>query len=311
MLPDKDVAQRLRLRDLHMLRVVGEERSMARAARILAVSQPAISKAIAEMERLLGAPLLDRSAQGVALTPAGEVLLARGTVVFDELQQGIEEIRALEDPAQGHLRIGTTEPLTAIVSIVIAELIDLYPRMRFEVAVADSASLLARLRERQIDLAITRTAASDAEADLLAEPLFHDPLVVMAGRRHRLARRKRLNLAELSGEAWTLSPPEMFLGRFVTEAFRVQGLDPPRPVVTAPTVVMRVGLLRTGRFLSILPSAMLRFPQQYPGLIALPVDLVGTRRPIALVSLPNRRPAPALRIFRDHVLAAARKASLP
>lgn len=311
MLPDKDVAQRLRLRDLQMLRVVGEERSMARAARILAVSQPAISKAIAEMERLLGAPLLDRSTQGVALTPAGEALLARGTVVFDELQQGIEEIRALEDPAQGHLRIGTTEPLTAIVSIVIAELVGPYPRMSFEVAVADSASLLARLRERQIDLAITRTAASAAEADLLAEPLLHDPLVVMAGRRHRLARRRQLSLAELMGEAWTLSPPEMFLGRFVTEAFRAQGLDPPQPVVTAPTVVMRVGLLRTGRFLSILPSVMLRLPQHYPGLVALPVDLAGTRRPIALVTLPNRRPAPALRIFRDHVLAAARKASLP
>jgi DNA-binding transcriptional LysR family regulator len=64
--------------------------------------------------------------------------------------------------------------------------------MSFEVAVADSASLLASLRERRIDLAITRTAASAAEADLQAEPLFHEPLVVMAGRRHRLMRRKRL-----------------------------------------------------------------------------------------------------------------------
>lgn len=300
-------ARRLRLRDLHMLRVVAECGSMAQAAERLALSQPAISKAVTEMERLLGLPLLDRSPRGVEATAYGQVLLARGRAMLDELRQGIEEMRFLADPTQGEVRIGATEPMTAIVAEVIDRLSRRYPRMRFHVEVDGTGGLLQGVRARSLDMAITRTAATAAEADLQAEPLFHDPLVVMAGARHRLARRRRrLELAELLDEAWTLSPPEMFLGRFVVEAFHARGLEPPASVVTAVSVMMRVSLLRTSRFLSILPRAMLRFPAQYPGLVELPVDLSDTRRPIALVALLGRRPSPAAGLFMEEARATAR-----
>jgi DNA-binding transcriptional LysR family regulator len=308
---DQGVARRLRLRDLHMLRVVAELGSMARAAERLALSQSAVSKAVAEMERALGGvPLLDRSPRGVEATAYGRVLLARGAAMLDELRQGMEEIRFLADPAQGEVRVGATEPMTAIVSTVIDRLSRRYPRMVFRVEVGDTSALLAMLRDRSLDLAVTRMAATEAEADLKAEPLFHDPLVVMAGTRHRLARRRRrLDLAELVEEAWTLGPPEMFLGRLVVEAFRARGLQPPLPAVTAASVVMRVHLLRTGRFLSVLPAAMLRFPAKYPALVALPVDLSDTNRPIALVTLPSRSPAPAARLFMDCARSVAQAAA--
>jgi DNA-binding transcriptional LysR family regulator len=310
---DGPILRRIRLRDLHLLRAVADLGSMARAAEGLAMSQPAISKAIAGMEQALGVPLLERSSRGVEVTEYGRVLLRRGTAVLDELRQGLEEIRFLADPAQGEVRVGATSPMTAIVTAVIDRLSVRYPRMRFQVEVAATTVLFRGLRDRSLDLAISRTLGLEAEPDLHAAMLFDDPLVVMAGRQHPLLRRhgRRLELAELQEEPWVLPPYGGFLGGFIQEAFRRRGLVPPRPAVVSVSVQMKVGLLRTGRYLSVLPSAMLRFAAQYPGLAALPVDLEETRRPIALVMLAGRSPAPAARLFAECAQEVARGVAAP
>lgn len=309
---DNGVERRLRLRDLHTLRVVVELGSMAQAAESLALSQPAISKAIAEMERVLGVLLLERSPRGVVVTDYGRVLLARGTTMLDELRQGIEEIRFLADPTQGEVRIGATEPMTAVVSAVVDRLSHRHPRMRFQVDVAHTTELLQGLRGRDLDLAVTRMADARAEPDLRAEILFDDALAVMADRSHPLARRRRsVGLADLLDEPWALPPYDSFLGAFILQAFRGRGLEPPRATVSTRSVQMWVAMLRTRRFLGIGPSAMLRFSAHYPFLAALPVDLSETRRPIALVTLTNRTPAPAARLFVEYVRAVTQGTTSP
>ena len=122
MLWDDRIGRRLRLKDLHTLQTVAEAGSMAKASRQLALSQPAISKAIADMEHALGAALLDRSAQGVEITDCGRLLLARGRVIFDELREGVKDIQNRSDPTRGEVRIGTTEPLSGFVSEAISRL---------------------------------------------------------------------------------------------------------------------------------------------------------------------------------------------
>jgi DNA-binding transcriptional LysR family regulator len=86
---DARIGKRLRLRDLHILSAVAERGSMAKAAKHLAMSQPAISEAIANLEAVLRVRLLDRGPRGVEPTIYAEALLKRGLVVFDELRQGI------------------------------------------------------------------------------------------------------------------------------------------------------------------------------------------------------------------------------
>ena len=105
-LSDERIGRRLRLRDLHILMSVARCGGMGKAAAELAVSQPAISKAIADMEHTFGVRLLDRTAQGVEPTLYGRALLKWGAAVFDDLRQGVKEIEFLADPAAGELRIG-------------------------------------------------------------------------------------------------------------------------------------------------------------------------------------------------------------
>jgi DNA-binding transcriptional LysR family regulator len=107
------IGRRIKLRDLHILMEVAQWGGMAKAARHLGISSPAISKTITEIERALGVPLLDRGPRGIEPTPYGRALIRRGTTVFDELKQGVEEIGFLAAPMTGEVRIGSTEPLAA------------------------------------------------------------------------------------------------------------------------------------------------------------------------------------------------------
>jgi len=108
---DTRVRRRLKLCDLDTLVAIARHGSMAKAAAHLAVSQPAISKIIAKMEQVLGVRLLDRSAQGVEPNLYGRALLKWATVVFDDIDQGVNEIEFLADPTKGELRVGATEPI--------------------------------------------------------------------------------------------------------------------------------------------------------------------------------------------------------
>jgi DNA-binding transcriptional LysR family regulator len=77
------------------------------------MSQPAVPKAIADMERELGARLLDRTARGIEPTDYGRALVRRGLTIFDELRLGVQELEHLADPTAGELRIGSSEGMAA------------------------------------------------------------------------------------------------------------------------------------------------------------------------------------------------------
>src|SRR5262249_54198892 len=97
----KRIGQRLKLRDLNILMAVVRCGTMGKAAAQLAVSQPVVSKAIADLEHTVGVRLLDRSKRGVEPTLYGRALIRRGAVIFDEMQQSLSDIEFLSDPSTG------------------------------------------------------------------------------------------------------------------------------------------------------------------------------------------------------------------
>src|SRR5262249_34270889 len=98
---DSYIGRRIRLRDLYVFFTVTQRGSMAKAAAELGITQPAVSRVIAQLEHALGARLLDRGAQGVEATMYGRALLKRGGVAFDELKQAIRDIEFLANPNVG------------------------------------------------------------------------------------------------------------------------------------------------------------------------------------------------------------------
>src|SRR5882762_8435299 len=101
------IGRRMKLQDLHVLMTVMQAGSMGKAAQRLNISQPAISRSIAELEHALGVRLLDRHRQGIEPTEYGRALLDCGVAVFDDLRRGVKNIEFLADPAAGEVRIGS------------------------------------------------------------------------------------------------------------------------------------------------------------------------------------------------------------
>jgi len=279
---------------------------MAKAARQLAMTQPSVSAAIANLEHLLGVRLLDRTPQGIEPTPYGRALLKRGISVFDELAQGVKDIRFLADPTAGELRIAAAIAVAAgFVSGVIDRLCQRYPRLAFHVLATDTATAYRALLDRQVDLAVLHIIEPIAGDFLHAETLFQDPHVVVAGMHNPLIRRRRLALSNLIDQPWTLPPLDSPYGAVVLEAFGASGLQVPRTAV-ASTLPVRSALLATGRFLSMVPRVVLQFPTRNPVLRGLPIDLPTTFRPLALVTLKNRTLNPVAQLFTEWAREAAK-----
>src|SRR5262245_57026249 len=226
------IGRRLRLRDLHVFSAVVQSGSMAKAATHLHITQPAVSKAIGELEAVLGVRLFDRSTQGVEPTIYGEALIRCGAAVFDELKQGIKTIESLADPTSGDVRIGC---LMSIAAAALPPIIQRFAQQYPHVVVHQDelnfiTQQLSGLRSRKYDFVVGRLARplTTKDDDLNVEVLFHDRMVLTAGAHSRWARRRKIDLAELVDEPWILSGPDTFNYERLSEAFQAQGLPMPK-----------------------------------------------------------------------------------
>jgi DNA-binding transcriptional LysR family regulator len=300
------IGRRLKLRDLHVLATVVQWGSMAKAASHLAMSQPAVSESIANLEAALRVRLLERSARGIEATVYAHALLKRGHVVFDELRQGIRDIEFLADPTVGEIRVASGDTLAGLMSAVLEQLTRRYPKISVRVVQASAETLDFReLRERKVDLALVRVARSFAEDDLDLEILFDDPHRVVVGAGSPWARRRKMTLAELANEPWTFASNQV-IRELMTEAFQACGCEIPRERVTASSILLRNHLLATGRFLTVLPDSVLRYNAKLWSLKALPIDLGVKPRCVAILTLKNRALSPVVQLFLEQVRAVAK-----
>ena len=299
------IGRRLKLSDLHLFITVVEMGSMGKAAERLAISQPSVSKAIADLEHTIGVRLLDRTVTGVVPTPYGRALLRRGMGAFDELRQGIKDLEFLDDPTVGEVRIGCPE---AIASGLLVKVLDQfssqYPRVKVRVSAADNMSHeLWQVRERQVDLLLGSVSRLFAEEDLEAEVLYNDRPFIVSGSNNRWARRRKVELEELLEEPWLLPGDDFYLA----EAFQSQGFAAPKFGMTSYSVYQRILLLATGRFIGLLSGSVLRFsPAEHFSLSVLPVDFFRLTWPIAIVTFKDRTISPVVQTFIDCIRDVAR-----
>ena len=312
---DQRIGRRLKLRDLHMLSAVAEHRSMAKAAAALALTQPAITKAIAEMEHTLGVRLLDRTSRGAEPTPYGRALLKWSDVVFDNLHQAVEELDFLRDPAAGELRIGAIGPmLQGFLPAVLDHLTLRHPRISFQVFPGASAADQYRaLRERNIDLIIGRLMTA-AENDLEVHRLFEEPLHVVAGVSNPWTRRRKIKLSQLIDETWVLPTADSrdsVAWPWVVEAFRAEKINVPKASISSNSVPLQVALLSTGRFLAMLPRSLVWFAGDTLGITILSVELAVQPPPVGIVTLKNRTMSAVTQSFVEAARAVVEPLALP
>jgi DNA-binding transcriptional LysR family regulator len=296
---EDQIARRVSLRELRVLEAAVACGSVAKAARQLGLTQPAVSKALASLEDSVGARLMERSALGVAPTAAGRLLLARCAVIFDELRHAARELELLADPAGGEIFIGTGAGRSAgLVPAIITQMERRRPTVRHWVLEAEQSVLFSQVRSRTLDLALTRSPERAAEPELQFDKLFEERLLAVAPLGHPLTRRKRLALADLVDERWILASPESYVGRLVAHAFERRGLRLPNSAVTTMSVLARFELLASGSYITTLPESLLRFSRTHPPVSILPMDPLGVDE-VGIVRLKRRALSPVARDFMD------------
>jgi DNA-binding transcriptional LysR family regulator len=297
---EAQIGRRLRLRDLHAFCTVAHAGSMGKAAQQLGVSQPAISKTVADLEHLIGARLFDRSRKGIEPTAYGRVLLRHGLVAFEELKQGIRHIEFLGDPASGELRIGSPASMSAtILPRIVRRFGEKYPRVVCHVSDVPGTTYYAArgLHNRERDLVLARLSNPLADPrsmdDFNVDHLFEDPLVVTAGKQNRLAGRRKIDFAELANEPWILPEPHSWRHRVLTDAFRARGLEMPKSSIVAYSVHIVGDFLAHGPFVTVLPRSWVK----YNSFKELPIELPAPPWSVAIMTLKDRTLSPAVGRF--------------
>lgn len=293
------ISRRLQLRHLRTLLAVTQCGSMAKAAQQLAVTQPVVSKTIAELEDVIGQRLFDRTPQGVKPTLFGDALLKRSAAVLADLRTGISELEHLADPTAGELRLGFEENLaTGLMPALVQQLGRKYPRLVFNIALGDPATLQSRdLATHKVELAIMRAQSAPLDKIFDRTVLFDDRMWIVAGARSPWARRRKLTLADLVDAPWCLPPPDHPVGALIEDAFSHAGLNPPTRAVTVGSAQSTSHMVARGQYLGVLGSMFLHFKPPSVALKILPVDLSVAAPPICVVTLKDRMLSPAAQMF--------------
>ncbi len=189
------------LRHLRYFQAVAEELSFSRAARRLRIAQPALSRAVKELEHDLGADILSRTRRSVKLTPAGAVLLDEAGRMLESLEEAVRRVRRTAAGEQGELRLGYIGPPT---QPFLGRLLHEYRRRNPQVAVHLEERTPERVWEMvakgRLSIGLTRPVPSHSALGLRTMLLRKEPLAAVVRKDHRLATRRSLPWKSLSGE---------------------------------------------------------------------------------------------------------------
>lgn len=194
---------------------------MLKAADKLALTQPAVSKTIAELEELVGRPLLVRHARGVKLTPAGEMLMRYAGATLRTLREGLDAVMGQPHVHQESIAVGALPNVAAtLLPAAVETLRHAFPSIRVQVASGTNAVLMGRLRQGDLDFVFGRLAEPSDLMDLSFEHIYSEGLVAVARSGHPLARARQVQATDLSDYTLVL-PPSGTTIRRVIDAFLV------------------------------------------------------------------------------------------
>jgi DNA-binding transcriptional LysR family regulator len=192
----------LTLRQLRIFEAAARHLHFGRAAREMHLTQPAVSLQLKQLEEHVGLPLFEQMGRRMHLTHAGEELLRHSRVVLRQLREAEEAINALKGTGGGELHIAVTSTAKYFAPKLLAEFRRLHPEVKVRLVVNNREAVVRELSDNTIDLAVMGRAPRGL--DTIALPFAKHPLVVIAAPEHPLARRRRLELADLAGESFLI-----------------------------------------------------------------------------------------------------------
>ena len=300
----------MRLQHLHLLLTLAQTGSLRASAQTLNVTQPALTKALKQLEDEFGTALVLRTPEGVRLAPAGELLAARAATVVREIERAREEVAWHTQNAQGAVTVGVS-PAAALMLAprAIAHFQSRWPQVRVRLVDALYPKALQQLRSGELDLALGPLPASGLGPDLEVQALIDSPEVIAAREGHPLATSR--HLADLGNTSWVLTGPLHGPGDPVHLGLETFGLPPARVTLECESFSTLLAVLPGMDAVALMPQRFFDRHGPRTGLVALPIT---EALPLTTIHLfqrsdgPLTLPAQRLRVSFELEAKALRRA---
>jgi LysR family transcriptional regulator of abg operon len=301
---------------LALLASLNEAGSLSAAARAAGVTQPALTKQLARLERQLGVPLFERSIRGIAATEYGQALLPRARIVRAQLLQAAEALAQLRGQREGQVCVALSHLATVLLVPGVLPLFRArWPKVRLRLVPPTFSQLMTGLREGLPDMAVAQLPGEDLGPEFVVRPLLETTLAAMVRPGHALAGVKTLAaLAEAKAE-WVLPSENSATGNALREAFRRARLPPPRCTVTCETLTGVEAIVRATDLVAAMPAEVHEERSAASGLLRLPLTPPPRSRTLSLIRWAGSLPTPAaadlaeLFVVQAHAQARRRRPS--
>jgi DNA-binding transcriptional LysR family regulator len=257
----------LNLHHLRLFTAVVQHDGFSRAAKAISVSQPALSKAVRDLERQIGVALLDRSLSGVTLTAAGAVLYQYARQIFVTEQAAEEELAQVRGVIQGRLAIGASPTIGVyLLPDRLAAFHERHPDIRLFLDIDTTHEIVERLLGTPLDLAFVEGPVADDRLQMTRWQA--DRLVVIAAAGHSLAHRRDISLAEVLAYPFIGREPDSGTRAIIEQHLAVRGINLPIMMEVGNTEAIKQ-MVRAGLGLAIVSEAAIRSEVKAEGLASL------------------------------------------
>ena len=300
--PDARLLLRVRTRQLVLLAELGTERNLGRAAAAMAISQPAATKLLQQMEDTLGVPLFIRLARGMEPTPYGEVLIRYARQVRNDFAMVREEMAALRAGLHGTLRVGSVAgAIPQLLAPAMVAYQRRHPKVAVSVVVDTSDVMLAQLGRGEVDLVLGRLTEGSHDEDFDSVPLLREAQVVVVRSGHPLLHQAAVTLHDAARWPWILQPPgSPQRGRFEA-ALQEAGIHSRLNITETASPILTTALLEISDMAAVMPASLANHYARLGLLRVLPLQLPLQVPSIHLITRRQRDLSPAAQAFRQQI----------
>lgn len=299
---------RVKFRHLQTFLEVSRQRSVGKAAEALAITQPAVSRTIRELEEILDVPLFEKEGRGIRLSHFGEIFVKHAGESLAAVRRGLDSLAQSRQSKGPPLRIGALPTNSAtFMPDAVAAFIKAGTGSAVTIVSGENRVLLDMLRRGELDLVVGRMAAPESMTGLTFEPLYTEEVAIIVAPGHPLAAKRNFTLSELANYTVLMPPPGSVIRPYVQRLLLTNGIpELPNTILTVSDSFGRAFVMRHNAawFIS---RGVVADDLAHGRLVHLPVDMSETRGAVGLTSPANADATPSLalmrQMIREHVSA--------
>ncbi|TDN63407.1 pca operon transcription factor PcaQ [Paraburkholderia sp. BL10I2N1] len=303
---------RVKFRHLQCFLAVAQFGGVQKAAESLAITQPAVSKTVAELESILGVRLFERGRHGAVPTREGQLFMPHASACVSALRQGVDLLARAEGTAAATLDLGILPTVaTAVVPPALKLFQTRWPHVVVRMVTASNTELLARLKAGTIEFAVGRLADPERMIGLSFEQLYREPLIAVVRAGHPLSTGAAPPAALLERFMVVLPPFGTLIRQSAESLLTAWGAPPLSSFVEMLSVSVGRALTLENDAVWFVPFSAVEYDLSRGELVRLPLPFAGTEEPVGLILRTDTQPSAAARALIDAVRNVTRQRIAP